>query len=148
MFLTCCSPRFSNSTSTLPSTASKTLPDTRTPPGSHRASSRAATLTLSVDIPVLLYDHISEVDAHAELERAIRELLLDREGGSNRLDGASELNQEAIARRLHHPPVMLLNGGPDDLPLQGLHLSVSAFLVLTHQRGETDHIGSEDRGLS
>jgi hypothetical protein len=41
---------------------------------------------------------------------------------------------------------MLLNGGPDDLPLQGLHLSVSAFLVLTHQRGETDHIGSEDRG--
>ena len=47
MFLTVCSPRSSNAMSTLPLVWSRTAPVTQMPPGSARASIRAAMLTPS-----------------------------------------------------------------------------------------------------
>jgi hypothetical protein len=78
------------------------VPETNTSPGSHSPSSRAA-----VDV-VALDDHVAEIDADAELDPDrlvhIRVVLphraLDAKRVADRIDGAGEFDQQAVARRL------------------------------------------------
>ena len=107
---------------------------------------------VAVDVPVGFNDDVAQVDADPELEGLGRfprtrgsKALLDLCGASHGLDGAGELNQDAIASGLYHAPLVVIDLRLEHLPAQVLDPRQGSFLVLPHQGGEAHHVSREDR---
>jgi len=154
MFLTWCSPRSSNAKGSRSRTWSWTVLETSTPPGSAKASSRAATFTPVAENVLLLNDHIAEVDADAEpnpallghLGLAVGHPPLDLDRAAHGVDHARKFRQEPVAGVLYDPPSVLPDLGVDQLPEVRGEALVSALFVSTHQARVPRHVGGEDCG--
>ena len=96
--------------------------------------------------------HIADVDADPELKAAILghsgarlcQLLLNRHRALNRIHGARELREHAIASRVGDPAAMLGDEPVHDLA-GGSQGAQRPGLVLAHQARVSGHVGSENR---
>ena len=103
--------------------------------------------------PVLLLDHVPQVDPDAEQHLPVLgqlcvarlQLLLHRHRALHRIHHAGELGQEVVPRRVHHPATVLLDEIGDDL-LVGFEGLDGGGLVVLHEAAVTGHVGAEDGG--
>src|SRR5438270_304786 len=123
MFLTCCSPMFSNTNGSRSRTWSWTVFETRTPPGSANASSRAATFTPSPKMScssTITSPRLIPTRNSILLRRGARVALghapLHLRGAPHGINHARELGKEAVARILHDPPPVLGDLRLDQVP--------------------------------
>src|SRR6202040_3639292 len=153
MFLTRCSPASSNAKSSLSRTWSRTTRLTQIPPGSAKASSRAADIdTIAIDVAAVL-DDVPEIDPDTELDAlllrhpdvAFGHLLLNLDGATHRIDNAGELDQQPVASRFNNAAAVLLDLRVGKLASQPLQRSESALLVRSHQTRIASDIGLQDR---
>jgi hypothetical protein len=71
----------------------------------------------AVAVDVAVFDDVADVDADAELDApvlglgrlALRDAILDRDRAFDRIDGARELDQRALAHELDHASAVLGN---------------------------------------
>src|SRR5271166_6530266 len=152
MFLTCCSPMSSKGRATLSRTWSRTTRLTQIPPGSARASSRAATLTPSPKMspsslmmsPRLIPTRNSMRRSGATPELRPANLALDLDGAAHRIDDAGELGQQAVTRGLDDASVVLGNLGIDEFAAMCLQPGKGALLVGTHEPAVAGDIDGQD----
>ena len=69
---------------------------------------------------------------------------LDGDGAAHRLDGAGEIDQQAVAGAFDDAAAMRGNMRFDQLAEMGLQSAQRAFLVMTHQPAVAGHVGRED----
>ena len=100
---------------------------------------------------VALDDDVAEVDADAEVDRPLRRDValahraLDRDGAFDRVDGAAELDQRAVAHHLDDAAVARGDGGIEHLAPDLSQRGERAGLVLAHHAAVADDVGGEDR---
>ena len=100
-----------------------------------------------------LGDHITNVDADAKENLllsihavvAARHALLKSDGASHRVDGAPELQQQAVAGRVGDAATVRFYQRVDELRPMRAQGAERTFLVVTDQTGVTRHIGGDDR---
>ncbi len=105
---------------------------------------------------VVLDDQVAEMQPHAEQDGAILGLgagllanrLLQLDGGGERVDGAGELHQHAVAGQLDDAAAALGQQRHELLLADGAQPGDGAALIPAHQPGVADHIGSQDRRQS
>ena len=93
------------------------------------------------------------MQAHAQDDGAVLGLvargvmhgLLQFDGGGQRLDGAAELGQHAVARQLDDAAATPSDDRHDGLLADGAQASDRAAFVAAHEPGIAHHVGSEDR---
>ena len=78
---------------------------------------------------------------------AFEQPTLDGDRALRRVEGAVEVDHEAVAERLHLAPVMALEYRPQE-PLVFLHRSKRQPLILLSQGREADHVREHDRRQS
>ena len=106
---------------------------------------------VAVDV-VALDDHVAQVDADAELDAAVvlrgavavGHAGLDGDGAAHRLDGAGEIDQQAVAGALDDAAAVRRDMGFDELAEMRLEPAQRAFLVVPHQPAVADHVGRQD----
>ena len=123
------------------------------PPGSAKASRRAARFDAVAEDVVLVDHDVAEIDADAEIDaplgwhfgvaRGHLALYLDR--ATNRIDHARELAEQTVARRVDNAATMFLDLGVGYLSPQHLQRSERAFLVRPHQARVTRDVGRQNR---
>ena len=112
-------------------------------PGSH-------VHTFTEDI-VVLDDNVANMDADAEFDTPVRRdvgiarrhAALDVNGTADRIDDAGEFGQQAVARRLDQPSMMLGELGIEQRGAMGFQLSDGALLIGADQPAITGNIGCE-----
>ena len=72
--------------------------------------------------------------------------MLDRDGAGDRVDGAGELAEDAVAHQLDDAPAVLGDERLDELLAVGLEAVEGAPLVALHQARVADHICRENSG--
>src|SRR6266851_4075906 len=103
---------------------------------------------------VALDDHVTEIDADAQLDAAVRadirvplrDCLLHRDGTAHRVDDAGKLDQHAVAGGLDDAAVVLGDLRIEELTTQRFEAFERAFLVRPHQPRIPRDFGGEDRG--
>jgi hypothetical protein len=70
---------------------------------------------------------------------------LNLDGAAHRFDGTRELREKAVTSGLHHTAAMCVDARLEDVLAKGLYALESAFLVLGHKAGITDHVGYQNR---
>ena len=108
---------------------------------------------IAVDIPVL-HDHVAEIDSDAEFDPllagnigvAIDHPVLDLDRAAHRFDRAGELDQHAVARRLHDAALVLGDLGVDQLASMRPEPLQRALFVDADQTRVTRDIGGENGG--
>src|SRR5262249_54209297 len=108
---------------------------------------------IAVDVAVL-HDHVAEIDSDAEFDPplagdigvAINHAVLHFDRAAHRLDRAGELDQYAIARRLHDAPLVLGDLGVDQLAPMRPEPLQRALFVDADQTRVTRDIGGENGG--
>ena len=101
---------------------------------------------------VVVDDDVAEIDADAEhdplLRRdtgvAHRHPALDFDRAAHGIDHAGELGEDAVAGDPHHPPVMILDRGLDEVAPMRLPLRECAFLVLPDQAAVAGYVGEKN----
>jgi hypothetical protein len=109
------------------------------PPGSARASSRAAIHPIAEDV-VFLNDHVAEIDPNPELDPLLRQggrislghAPLHFRRATNSVNHARELGQEAVAGVLYDPAPVLRDLRIDQLPEMSLEPLVRPLLIRAH----------------
>jgi len=97
-------------------------------------------------------DDIAEVDTHPKGDPlvfwhagiAAGHALLHLDGAAHRLDHARELDQDAVAGRLHDAAEVLLDLRIDQLTAMGLELRKGPRLIRPHQPAVAGDIGGQD----
>src|SRR6202008_3807661 len=103
----------------IPGVCPRLLGHTRAARFGERLESSGDVDAVAVDRSVPLLDDVDEMHADAELEpplveSAPRELLLDRDRGTNRFDDAVEDGEDAVARRVDDAPLVLGDRSAED----------------------------------
>ena len=154
MFLSVCGPRSSKARSMRLPTCSRTVSETSTPPGSHSCSNRAATLTPSPRIsapsattsprfiPIRSTRRSSGGVGRLPLDHG----LLQRDGAQHGVDHGAELDESAIAGRLHQSATMSGQKWVDDVTAQAFERAERARLVAPDQPRVADHVRAQDGG--
>ncbi len=90
----------------------------------------------------------SELDAlvrsHARVALDHGALHLDR--AAHGVDHAAELDNEAVAHALDHPPVVDGDGRVDEVAAKDSEASERALFIRGHEPAVADDVGGEDRG--
>src|SRR5262249_52904910 len=92
-------------------------------PLTRNARSRRDIDAVAHQVAIALLDDIAEMDADADFDVALRRqagvaldhAVLDLDGAANRIDDASELDENAIARPFDDAVVMQRDGGVDEV---------------------------------
>ena len=108
---------------------------------------------VAIDGAIALDDDVAQIDADTEPHPAVvglvrvevGEFVLDIETALYRLDDTVEDRQHAVARGIHHPPVMRGNVGSKDRPA-GVERGHRRRLVATHESRIAGHIGGHNGG--
>ncbi len=93
----------------------------------------------------VVFNNIAEIDAYAQLERAVVETLLD---GERRVDGfidAWKHRKKAVAGVLERPPTMPSHRGFDQIIEYRAQVGVGGSFVFSHQQAVADNVGGHDR---
>jgi hypothetical protein len=133
-------------------TWSRTTRLTQIPPGSAKASRRGDIDAVAVNV-LLVDDDVAEIDADAELDAALlgdaviaqRDLVLDFDGTTHRIDDAGEFDQQPVAGGLDDAAAVLGDLGIRQLAPQRRQSRERTFLVVAHQTRVAGDIGCEDR---
>jgi hypothetical protein len=124
------------------------------PPGSARASSRAANVdAVAIDV-VAIDDYVAEVDPDPENDALVLGVIaiavdhcpLDFDGAAHGIDYALEFHQHAVAGGLDDAAAVLRDLRIDELAAMRFEAFERAFFVGSHQPRVARHIGGEDRG--
>jgi hypothetical protein len=102
---------------------------------------------VAVDVALLQHD-VADVDADAEPDApvfglarlALRHAVLDRDRALDRVDGAGELDQGAVARELDHAAAVLIDQRLDEVLAVGPKPRMRRGFVLAHQPAVADHV--------
>jgi hypothetical protein len=126
-------------------------------PGLAILSNRAAILTPSpIRSP---FDHVAQMDADTKLDAALwrktsvalDHAVLELDGAAYRVNHATKFDDAAVARALHHPPVMQGDGGVDQIAAERSQAGERLLLVGAGQLAVSDYIrrknGCEFPGL-
>ena len=154
MFLRRCSPRAVNAA---PELAPKVV-EGRT--GDHDSARLGELLEAGGDVhPVAIDvlvrdDHVAEVDADAEADAlclghcrfAFGHATLNAGRALDRVDGAGELAERAVAHELDETAPVLGQERVDELAAMGLEAREGAALVALHQARVADHVRRQDSG--
>jgi hypothetical protein len=71
--------------------------------------------------------------------------ILHLDGASHGIDNAAELDQRAIARALHHAPLVHGDGGIDQVGPQGAQSRERAVFVCAGEPAEPNRVSRKDR---
>ena len=101
----------------------------------------------------VLDDDVADVDADAELDApvlglgrlALGDAVLDRDCALDRIDGARELDQRAVAHQLDNAAAVLGDQRLDELLAQRLQARDRAGLVGAHEPAVADHVRGQNR---
>src|SRR5262249_18050396 len=101
---------------------------------------------------VLFDDHVAKVDADPILDPLVSRqdcvapghVLLNDDRTSHRLERAVENGDEAVARGLDEPAVVLGDAGFDEIALDPLHTDVCTFFIVLHEAAVASDITSDD----
>jgi len=123
------------------------------PPGSAKASRRAARFDAVAEDVVLVDHDVAEIDADAEIDaplgwhaRVARgHLALHLDRATNRIDHARELADQTVARHVDNAAAVLLDLGIGNLTTQHLQRGERAFLIRPHQARVARDAGRQDR---
>jgi hypothetical protein len=150
MFFTDCSPRSVKAGQAVADLLVGGAREMQTPPGSHRASSRAATLTPSPKMsppsmmmsPTLMREHDAAVigDDGVEGEHGA----LDRDGGGDGIDHGGELDHQAVAGDGDDAAVVAGDGGVDPVAAVRFQGVEGAEFVGAHQLAVAGDIQREN----
>ena len=99
---------------------------------------------LTVNI-LTIVDDVAQVDAHAEVKRAVRQPLLHRDRAGDSLMDRRKLGQEAVTRVFDDATGMLGDGGVDDVSTGGFPSGDGAVRVLLDKPRIACDIGSKNR---
>jgi hypothetical protein len=102
---------------------------------------------------VAVDDDVADVDADAKrdpivdrnIRIAFRHAALDVDRAHDGIDHAWEFEQQAVAGRLDDPAAVFGDPGVDQRPQMQLERRQRPALVATHQAGEADDIGRDNR---
>jgi hypothetical protein len=105
---------------------------------------------------IVIDDYVAKVDADAEFDTAVfgnpgiadRHIPLNFGGAFDRVYDAGEFDQHSVAGQLDDAPLMLRNGGVNELGPMSLEADERADLVRAHQAAISDYVGGKDRGKS
>ena len=135
-------------------TESRTARDTKMAPGSAMPFQAGGDVD-AVAVDVLAFDDdVAQVDADAELDArlvgraavAVGHAGLDGDGAAHRLDGAGEIDQQAVAGALDDAAAVGGDMRLDQLAEVALQALQRAFLVAAHQPAVAGDIGRQDGG--
>ena len=123
MFFTLCSPRSAKPSDSLSRTCSLAEREMHTPPGSHNASSRAATFTPSPKMSPPSKNDVTDIEADAQDDLPVRVYprvecqhgALNRHCTAHSIHDADEFYQQPVACRFEDPAVVAGDGGVDAL---------------------------------
>ena len=126
---------------------------TQIPPGSARASIRAATFTPSpkmscsstITSPRLIPTRNPDPALFRQLRLALGHPPLHLDRAPDGVDHARKLRQQAVAGVLYGSPPVLLDFGRNELPEMRLQPFVRPLLIRPHQARVSRHVGGEDR---
>ncbi len=104
-------------------------------------------------IAVALFNHVSQVDADAKLDPALRwqarialdHAVLHLDGAAHRVDDATKLDENAIAGALDGASVMRGDGGIDQVAAEASQPRERAILVHSGEPAVADDIRNQDR---
>ena len=111
-------------------------------------------LTPSPKMSLALDDDVAQVDADAEFDArlvgraavAVGHAGLDGDGAAHRLDGAGEIDQQAVAGALDDAAAVGGDMRLDQLAEMALQALQRAFLVAAHQPAVAGDVGRQDGG--
>jgi hypothetical protein len=97
-------------------------------------------------------DNIAEIDADPQQHLVVigcrgigrRHALLQLDGAGDRMDGAAELDQHAVAHYLDNAAAVLGHQRLEDLLAPPLQLRQRPGLIQLHEPAVADHVGGED----
>ena len=123
------------------------------PPGSAMALQAGGDVDAVAEDVVAVGQHIADIDADAELDPALGRpgggrghAALHRDGAAHGIDGAGELDQQAIARGLDDAAAVSADFGVDQLPAQGPQPRQGPLLVIADEPAVAGDIGGQDGG--
>ena len=108
---------------------------------------------IAIDIVAINHD-VAQVDADAKLDWPLRcgvamaldHLLLNRHRALERIHDTAEFHQDAVSHELHHPAVVGLDEGFDQLAAQRLEPGQGTGLILPHQTAVADDVRHQNGG--
>src|SRR5438876_2945206 len=98
--------------------------------------------------------HIADIDTHAEadlplgrhIDSAFRHRALDRDRTMDRVDDATEFDQQTVTHRPHGPSAVFEDFRIDDLAPRSVEGGGRPLLIHPHQARIADHVGAQDDG--
>ena len=144
-----------NANGTLPRTWSWTVRETQIPPGSAMLLEPGGDVhAVAVEVAVGSTDHVAQVDADPEADAlrlghrrlALGHAALDAGRALDRVDGAGELAERAVAHELDETAPVLGQERVDELAAVGLEAREGGALVGLHQARVADHVRRQDGG--
>src|SRR5262249_22177792 len=108
---------------------------------------------VTIDV-VSLYDHVAQIDANTKddhptvghLGVAHRHAFLNCDSAFHGVDGACELDEQAIAYQLHYSSVVFGNCRIDQFAAMGSQRTKCPSLVHAHESAVADDVRAQDRG--
>ena len=110
----------------------------------HRLKPRGHVDAVTIHIAII-FDDIAEVDAYAQLKRAVVEPLLDCKCGINGLIDARKHRQKTVAGRLEGAAAVARDCGVDQIVEYRPQLRIGGSLVFSHQQAVADDVSGHDR---